>query len=65
VTVPLDFLKSGNYAAHLWQDGADPNHLAISDQGVTNGQSLTLTLAPSGGAAVVLTPQTAKGAKKH
>jgi len=65
VTVPLDFLKSGNYAAHLWQDGSDPNHLNVSDQVVTNGQSLTLTLAPSGGAAVVLTPQGEKARKKH
>ncbi len=56
VTVPLDFLKTGNYAAHLWQDGADATHLAVSDQTVTAGSSLTLMLAPSGGAAVILTP---------
>ncbi len=57
VTVPLSFLKAGAYAAHVYQDGADVNHLATSDATVDAGQSLTLTLAPSGGAVAVLTPQ--------
>ncbi len=56
VTVPLSFLKAGNYKASLLQDGADVNSLNVSEQTVDAGQSLTLTLAPSGGAAVTLTP---------
>ncbi|HVZ29051.1 MAG TPA: glycoside hydrolase family 97 protein [Asticcacaulis sp.] len=64
VTVPLDFLKSGNYRAHLWQDGADMNHLAVSDQTVDGGKSLTLTLAESGGAVAVIAPEGKPGKKR-
>ncbi len=56
VTVPLSFLGAGSYKAAILQDGADVNSLAASEQAVDAGQSLTLTLAPSGGAAVTLTP---------
>ena len=63
VTVPLSFLKGGSYSAHVYQDGADINHLAVSDKAVDAGQSLTLTLAPSGGAVAVLTPVATKAAK--
>jgi alpha-glucosidase len=56
VTVPLSFLKTGSYKASILQDGADINSLATSEQTVDAGQSLTLVLAPSGGAAVTLTP---------
>lgn len=64
VTVPLNFLKNGNYSAHVWQDGSDVNHLKVSDQTADASQSLTLTLAPSGGAVVTLTPVTDKSKQK-
>ncbi len=63
IAIPLNFLKSGNYSAHLWQDGRDPTHLSVSDTTIDNGESLSLVLAPSGGAAVVLTPQASGHAK--
>jgi alpha-glucosidase len=61
--VPLSFLGQGNYSAHIQQDGADVNHLTTSDITVDSGKALTLTLAPSGGAVAVITPQT-RGRKK-
>jgi alpha-glucosidase len=52
--VPLSFLDQGSYRAQVLQDGVDANHLAASDSSVTATHSLTLTLAPSGGAVAVL-----------
>ena len=64
VTVPLNFLGAGAFSAHVYQDGADVNHLAVSDQAVAATQSLTLTLAPSGGGVAVITAVTkGKGRK--
>lgn len=64
VTIPLSFLGTGSYAAHVYQDGADVNHLAISDAKVDAGQSLTLTLAPSGGGVAVIKADVAKSKKR-
>ncbi len=63
IEVPLNFLGKGAYSAHLQQDGADVNHLTVSDITVDAGKNLTLTLAPSGGAVAVIAPD-AKGKKK-
>ena len=63
IEVPLSFLGQGSYNAHVQQDGADVNHLASSDVAADAGKSLTLILAPSGGAVAVITPQ-GKGRKK-
>jgi len=52
--VPLNFLGKGSYSARVLQDGADANHLAIADRKVVSGNSLTLKLAPSGGAVAVI-----------
>ncbi len=52
--VPLSFLDQGNYHAEVLQDGADAHHLQASASSVSAGQSLTLKLAPSGGAVAVL-----------
>jgi alpha-glucosidase len=54
--VPLSFLGKGVYNAHVLQDGADVNHLKSSDNKVGAAQSLTLKLAPSGGAVAVIKP---------
>ena len=54
--VPLSFLGKGVYNAHVLQDGADASHLKASDSKVSATQSLTLKLAPSGGAVVVIKP---------
>jgi alpha-glucosidase len=56
VTVPLSFLGAGTFAADIRQDGAAPTDLVASKQTVKAGDVLTLKLAPSGGAAVRLTP---------
>ena len=65
VTVPLDFLASGQgYTAAVWQDGADVTHLNRTTQGVKAGDTLTLTLAPSGGAAVYIEPAPVAGKAK-
>ena len=65
VTVPLNFLNAGAYEARIYQDGADINHLRVSDVLTDSGQSLTLKLAPSGGGVIVLTPQTTSARKKR
>jgi alpha-glucosidase len=56
VKVPLSFLGAGSFAADIRQDGAAPTDLVTSKQTVKAGDVLTLKLAPSGGAAVRLTP---------
>lgn len=57
IEVPLDFLGQGGYSAHVQQDGADVNHLTTSDLITDSGKTLTLSLAPSGGAVAVIAPQ--------
>lgn len=54
--VPLSFLGKGTYNAQLLQDGADANHLKASSSKVSAAQSITLKLAPSGGAVAVIKP---------
>lgn len=54
--VPLSFLGKGSYQAHTLQDGADVTRLTAGDSKVTAAQSLTLKLAPSGGAVAVIKP---------
>jgi alpha-glucosidase len=54
--LPLSFLGKGAYSARTLQDGADANHLKAGDSKVTAAQSLTLKLAPSGGAVAVIKP---------
>jgi alpha-glucosidase len=54
VTLPLSFLGTGHYRATIWQDGGQPTQVVRSDRTVGSADSLTLTLAPSGGAAVTL-----------
>ena len=56
VKVALDFLDAGPFAADIRQDGAKPTDLVASRKTVKAGDVLTLKLAPSGGAAVRLTP---------
>jgi alpha-glucosidase len=51
ITLPLDFLGEGRFTAKVYQDGASPTTLAESSLAVTKADSLTLKLAPSGGAA--------------
>ncbi len=65
LSLPLDFLEPGvRYTAKVWRDGdkADwktaPYDLTIVTQTVDAGSSLDLRLAPGGGAAVWLTPET-------
>ncbi|AOH84247.1 alpha-glucosidase [Sphingomonas panacis] len=57
VSVPLSMLGAGkSWRARIWQDGADMNHLKTSATHVQSRDRIQLTLAPSGGAAVVLEP---------
>ena len=55
IKVPLAFLGKGGFSAQVLEDGKDQNHLCTSTRQVTAGQSLTLKLAPSGGAVAVIT----------
>lgn len=55
VKVPLAFLGDGKFKAKVWQDGAAPMELKMSEQAVGAGDALELALAPSGGAAVKIT----------
>jgi alpha-glucosidase len=56
VKVPLSFLGAGAFTADIRQDGAAPTDLTATTRTVKAGDVLTLKLAPSGGAAVRLTP---------
>ncbi|MEZ5955233.1 MAG: glycoside hydrolase family 97 protein [Hyphomonas sp.] len=65
VSLPTDYLTPGvTYTAKVWVDGpgADwktaPYDLSIYTRDLQQGDTLTLTLAPGGGAAVWLTPVT-------
>lgn len=53
LTIPLNFLDKGSYKTQIWQDGKTISTLNKSDAKQTRADSLTLTLAPSGGAAAV------------
>jgi alpha-glucosidase len=57
IRVPLNFLGSDAWQARIWQDGADMNSVRTSTSRVGSRSSLALTLAGSGGAVAILTPQ--------
>jgi len=52
VKVPLGFLGEGKFKATVWEDGAAPTELKVSEKDVGKGDTLELALAPSGGAAM-------------
>jgi alpha-glucosidase len=52
--VPLSFLGKGDYSAHVLQDGDEVTRLQAGDSKVNAMQTLTLKLAPSGGAVAVI-----------
>ncbi|MFS0772380.1 glycoside hydrolase family 97 protein [Sphingomonas sp. 1P08PE] len=56
VVLPLTFLGGGRFTVRMWQDGTAPTDLAISAREVTRADSVTLSLAASGGAAVMIEP---------
>ncbi len=61
VTLPLSFLGSGQYTAHIYEDAKDaaihPKHVTILAKTVTRADTLTLHLAPGGGAAIRFVPK--------
>jgi len=57
IRVPLGFLGSAaKWQARIWQDGAGLNDIRTSTATVSRGSNLSLTLAGSGGAVVVMSP---------
>ena len=57
VSVPLAFLPAGRWRVERWSDGAAPADLRVTSQVVEGGRgALDLPLAPSGGAALRITP---------
>jgi alpha-glucosidase len=52
VNLPLGFLGEGRFKARIWEDGSAPTALNISDRVVGAADSITVRLAPSGGAAI-------------
>jgi alpha-glucosidase len=60
LTVPLDFLGDGEWSLRAFADtpesAATPTSLAETTTVVRSGATLTLTFAPAGGYAAVLTP---------
>jgi alpha-glucosidase len=56
VKVPLAFLGAGRFQAEIREDGPEPTALKTRTQTVGAPQTLILTLAPSGGGVVRLTP---------
>jgi alpha-glucosidase len=57
VTIPLSVLGRGRFTATVWQDGAGPNDVNRTTRSVSAKDSLTITMAPGGGAAIILTPK--------
>jgi alpha-glucosidase len=53
ITIPLSFLDKGNYSTQIWQDGATISTLNKSEATQSAKQTITLKLAPSGGAVAV------------
>ncbi len=69
LALPTDYLDEGKtYAAKFWVDGpaanwkTAPYDLSIYAQTVRKGDTIDLTLAPGGGAAIWLTPEASTGA---
>lgn len=56
ISVPLSFLGAGRHVARTWSDGTRPTDLATASRPVAAGDTLDLSLAAAGGAAVILTP---------
>ncbi len=56
IQLPLSFLGNGRFTAEIWQDGASPAQTVKSERIVNSGDSLSLSLAGSGGAAIHLRP---------
>src|SRR5262245_14563099 len=56
LSVPLAFIGEGKFKARIWQDGAGPTSLDVTDRAVTSADTLQLKLSPSGGAAVRIAP---------
>ena len=54
--VSLGFLPPGRWRATIWQDGEVVREVRRSVQNVTRSDTLTLSLAAAGGAAVILEP---------
>ncbi len=54
--VPLAFLGNGRFTATIWQDGTKPTDVVATTRIVTARDTLTLTLAGSGGGAIRLVP---------
>ncbi len=57
ISLPLDFLGDGKFRAKIHEDGAAPTALNESTRDVTRSDTLSLKLAPSGGAAVRVVPR--------
>jgi len=55
ISVPLAFLGDGKYQAKIYEDGATPVALNESTREVSARDTLSLKLAPSGGAALRIT----------
>lgn len=53
LTIPLSFLDKGSYKTQVWQDGKTISTLSKTDAKQASTDTLTLTLAPSGGAVAV------------
>ncbi len=57
IQVKLDFLDSGPWKMKLWRDaddsGENAEHLTVDEQTMTAGDTITLQLAPAGGAVAV------------
>jgi alpha-glucosidase len=60
LAIPLKFLGSGKYRAQIFSDGpdaeSDAKSLSTTSRSVNAGESLSLHLAPGGGAAVIFAP---------
>ena len=56
VSVPLSFLGGGRWTATSWQDGGTPTEVVKATSSVRPSDTMQLTLAPSGGGVVKISP---------
>lgn len=56
VAIPLSLLGPGRFEATIWQDGASPNEVDRTMKTVSSGDTLSIAMSASGGAAIRISP---------
>ena len=57
VKLPMSFLGQGKFKAKMWADGVTPTTLSLSEHELLASDIVEIELAPSGGAAMKISPK--------